>query len=230
MSGAAQAQALAQNLELGTTLGGQKADAAISQADLQAALAREALGIKSEARISSAERQAAARAAADEQARQNRIRIAELALQRAYDVEGMQREDIKSQQARADYADRLRTQTQIDFANKLMGMSPADRRAFLGGSATTTPKPNWFGTRFQGQTTSAIKGLTSQEGLPITVGSANRALDALDAALTSPDATGPDAYTYWANFYNKIGPDAIKVYVLAGRPTGMSEIIPQLFG
>jgi len=233
MSGAAQAQALAQNIELGTTLGGQKAEGALSQADLEAALAREALGLKSDARISAVERESTARAAAAEEERQNKIRIAELALDRAYKVEEMQREDLQAQTEREQYLAGLRTQAQIDYANKLMGMSPEDREAFLGQSSTAEKvQPSWYGTRFPGNATSAIKGITNSDSgdkLPVLIGTANRALDRLDSALEDPQATGAKAFSFWVNFYADQDPYILnQIYPAAKRPNSAGEMLKQL--
>jgi len=194
-------------------------------------LAREALGLKSEARISSAERQAAARAAAEEEARQNKIRIAELALDRAYKVEEMQREDLQAKQERQQYIAGLRTQAQIDYANRLMAMSPEDRQAFLGQSSNTAAqsKPSWYGTRFEGTTTASIKGLVDDKKQPISVGTANRALDRLDAALQDPEATGKSALTFWVNFYSDQDPFILnKIFPAANRPDSPGVMLQQL--
>jgi hypothetical protein len=234
MSGAAQAQGLVQQLELGTTLGGQRAEGALSQADLEAALAREALGAKTGARTESAERLSAERLAREEQARLDSQRIAEFKYNRALQLEEIARNEQATEEERQQAMLELRAQAQMDLANKVVGMSAEERRAFLGqtGPAAGTRSPSWYGTRFQGPTNAGIKGLISSDGsdIPITVNTANRALDMIDAAIQDPEATGQTALAYWTNFYNTIGEDAIKIYGAAGRPTEANQMISQLFG
>jgi len=234
MSGAAQAQGLVQQLELGTTLGGQRAEGALSQADLEAALAREALGAKTGARTDSAERLSAERLAREEQARLDAQRIAEFKYNRALQLEEVARNEQATEEERQQAMLELRAQAQMDLANKVVGMSAEERRAFLGqtGTAAGTPSPSWYGTRFQGPANSGIKGLLSSDGtkVPITVNTANQALDYLDAYLQNSEATGQDAFPYWTEFYNQIGPDAIRIYGTAGRPTTATQMIQELFG
>ena len=230
MSGAAQAQGLVQQLELGTTLGGQRAEGALSQADLEAALAREALGAKTGARTDSAERLSAERLAREEQARLDSQRIAEFKYNRALQLEEVARNEQATEEERRQAILELQAQAQIDLANKVVGMSAEERRAFLGQTGTAAGTPSWYGTRIQGPANSGIKGLLSSDGtkVPITVNTANRALDMLDAALQDTEARGPKALTYWSNFYNTIGPDAIKIYGSVGRPDTATKMVQQL--
>jgi hypothetical protein len=232
MSGAAQAQGLVDQLELGTTLGGQLAEGRLSQADLEAALAREALGARTEARTVSAERQAAERLAREEQARQDAQARAALEYERALQLEERALNAQEQERARQDAIAQLRLQAELDMANRIAGMTPQERRAFLGQTGTGTRTPSWYGTRFQGTGTSTIKGLsleTPAGNIPVTVDQANVALDNLDAAIQQSLQDPTTLQLYWAEWYN-LNQDSIPTLRAAGRPTTATAMIRELVG
>lgn len=233
LSGATQAEALADKFALGTAMSDQLASGALSQADLQAALAREAMGAKGEARTASAVRESEARKLKQQQDREDRIRIAELKLQRTMDKEA---ERTRKQERAEDQRNRkaeLRMNAELDLAMKVAGMTPEERADYLGskaGGAKITP-PSWLGKRDTqaGDKLIDVKGAVG----PVTVDDVNMAADLMDVQLKSASARNREtAQEHWTTFYETIkseNPNYIAIYRKLGRPTTAGAMVAQLF-
>jgi len=233
LSGATQAEALADKFALGTAMSDQLATGALSQADLQAALAREAMGAKGEARTASAVRESEARKLKQQQDREDRIRIAELKLQRTMDKEA---ERTRKQERAEDQRNRkaeLKMNAELDLAMKVAGMTPEERAAYLGskaGGAKITP-PSWLGKRDTqaGDKLIDVKGAVG----PVTVDDVNMAADLMDVQLKSASARNREtAQEHWTTFYETIkseNPNYIAIYRKLGRPTTAGAMVAQLF-
>lgn len=232
-AGAAQAQALADALSLGTTLSGQKATAALSQADLEAALSREMLAAKGEARTASAQRQYEERQRKAEIDRENKIRAAELKYQRALDIEDRK---IRKQENELDRRQRIaeiKLQKELELAMTVANMSPSERAAYLGSqSAKKASVPKWFGQRDSRDANTTVD-IKTPDKLPVTVQDVNAARDQIDATMMIPEATNAaTAFAVWVDFYNSTKqefPNYLAIYKALGIPTTASAMVSQLF-
>jgi hypothetical protein len=231
LSGAAQAASIADQFALGTSLGDQLASGRMTQADVQAALSREALGAKGEARTASAQRQYEDRVRKQAQAREDRQRVADIKYQRALDKESQK---IRKQEIADDRKYKVaetKASIERDLALKVAGMTPAERADYLGKTSSKKMKvPGWVGNRDprSGDTLVDIK-LPSQTKATVTM--VNQALDIMDAQLQNADARNKDkALTFWSKFFTEtVGPDAIAIYEAKGRPSTASAMVKSLF-
>ena len=233
IAGAASAQAAADRLRLGTDLGGQLATGRLTQADLEAGLSRAALGEKAAARTEAAKREADARALAKEQKRADAIRIAELKYQAALDKQAEATRKEENEAARKQRIAELKMNAELDLAMKVAAMTPAERAAYKASAAGSKKftAPSWYGKRDPRNANEPLDGKTKDaDGVPYTVGQAQRAQDLLDAQLQQPEAQDPaTAYAVWTDFFDKAG-EANKIYTATGRPASAGAMVKQLFG
>jgi hypothetical protein len=230
LAGAASVQAAADRLRLGTDLAGQLATGRLTQADLEAGLSRAAAGEKAAARTESAQREAEARALAKQQKREDAIRIAELKYQAALDKQAEAVRKEENEAARKQRIAELKMNAELDLAMKIASMTPEERAAYKNSTAgkKSFKAPTWYGKRDSRDPNTPVT-ITGSVA-PATVGSVQRAQDMLDAQLQQPEAQDPTtALAVWADFYNKIGPDAVAIYAATGRPASAGAMVKQLF-
>jgi hypothetical protein len=231
LAGAASVQAAADRLRLGTDLSGQLATGRLTQADLEAGLARAAVGEKAVARTESAKRESAARELAKQQKREDAVRIAELKYQAAIDKQTEATRKAENDASRKDRIAELKMNAEINLAMKIAGMTPAERAAYKGSTAGSKNfiAPSWYGKR---DSRDPSKGLPIEvpSQTNVTVATVARAHDQLDYQLQQPEAQDPTtAFGVWTDFFDKAGPDARAIYAATGRPQSAGEMTKQIF-
>jgi hypothetical protein len=231
-SGAAQAQGIADQFALGTSLGDQLASGRMTQADVEAALSREALGAKGEAKTASAQRQYEDRVRKETQAREDRQRIADIKYQRALDKEAQKIRTKEIADDRKFTVQQTKASIERDLALKVAGMTPEERADYLGKSAASSKMkvPSWIGKRDPRDGNASVD-IKLPSATPATVNMVNQALDIMDAQMQSADARDPKkALAFWSKFFTEtVGPDAIAIYQAKGRPTTASAMVKSLF-
>ena len=159
------------------------------------------------------------------------IRAAELKYQAALDAKAAEERKEEREADRKARIAELKANAEIDLAMKLASMTPAERAAYKGSAAgsKTFKVPTWYGKRDSRDSATPINVAGST--VPVTVGSAARVQDLMDAQLQQPEAQDPTtALAVWADFYNKIGPEALAIYKATGRPDSASAMVKQIFG
>jgi hypothetical protein len=214
---------------IGIDLGTAAAEARMGQADIQAALGRDYLGAKSDARTAAAERAAAEREAAKERAIQVAMLRYERELQKEQDAADRSERDAERRRQTAMF----NAQAQLDLAQMVAEMSPEEYARWkggkTGGAGGSFKAPSWYGKVLGGDPNAVVPNL-KLAGIPSTVQSVNDVLDIVYATMSSEAARNPStALTTWQKLYETLDPDAKKILASRGIPTSATAMYKELF-
>jgi hypothetical protein len=213
---------------IGIDLGTAAAEARLGQADLQAALGRDYLGAKSDARTAAAERAAAEREAQKERALQAALLKYEREVQKEQEAADKSERDAERRRQIAQW----NAQTQMDLAEMVANMTAEEYARWKGSSAGKGggfKAPSWYGKTLKGDPNQVVGGLKLST-LPATVQSVNDVLDIVYATMSSESARNPaTALVTWQKLYESLDSDTKKILASRGIPTTATGMYKELF-
>lgn len=229
-AGAAQAGALADQLRAGTELGGELAAGRMARADVEAALGRDYLGAKADARTAAAEREAEARAEREQLAREGLLTAAQLRYERELEKEA---KAARAAEAKADRRQRvaeIEAETRLAMADMVSQMTPEELARWKGTAAgkRTFKAPSWYGQYLDKPSDTPVKIQLAE--LPATVGSVNSVLDLVYGHMNTAEARNPaTAQASWSAFFEEMSSDSKKILASRKIPTTGGQMYQELF-